>query len=91
MTAGVLDQVVATHEALIAQWTQEALFARVGASVAGELVRASKFLLTVGPSAWERPLTCSMGTKKENPTLKNPLDTVSTLSFSGQHLAHPKN
>lgn len=38
MTARVLDQVVASHEALIAEGAQEAFFPRVGASVAGELV-----------------------------------------------------
>lgn len=38
MTAGVLDQVVASHEALIAQGAQEALFPRVGAGVARELI-----------------------------------------------------
>lgn len=38
MTAGVLDQVVAAHEALIAEGAQEAFFPRVGAGVAGELI-----------------------------------------------------
>lgn len=60
MTAGVLDQVVATHEALIAQRAQEAFFSCVGAGVAGELIRAGELLLTVRPGAWEGPLTCSM-------------------------------
>lgn len=34
MATGVLDQVVAAHKALVAQWAQEALFSRVGAGVA---------------------------------------------------------
>lgn len=58
MTAGMLDQVVAAHEALITQWTQEAFFSRVGAGVAGELIGAGKLLLAVGPGAREGPLTC---------------------------------
>lgn len=58
MTAGVLDQVVASHEALIAQGTQEAFLPRVGAGVASQLVRAGKLLLAVAPGAWEGPLTC---------------------------------
>lgn len=65
MTAGVLDQVVASHEALIAQGAQEALFPRVGAGVARELIWAGKLLLTVGPAAREGPLTCSTGAKKK--------------------------
>lgn len=58
VASGVLDQVVATHEALIAQWAQEAFFTGVGAGVAGELIGAGKLLLTVRPGAWEGPLTC---------------------------------
>lgn len=64
MTAGMLDQVVAAHEALITQWTQEAFFSRVGAGVAGELIGAGKLLLAVGPGAREGPLTCSRKAEK---------------------------
>ena len=59
VAAGVLDQVVAAHEALIAEGAQEALLPSVGAGVAGELVGASKLLLAFGPGAGEGPLTCS--------------------------------
>lgn len=59
MAAGVLDQVVAAHETLVAQWAEEALLPSVGAGVAGQLIRAGKLLLAVGPGARERPLTCS--------------------------------
>lgn len=64
MTAGMLNQVVAAHETLIAQWAQEAFLPCVGAGVAGQLIRAGKLLFAVGPGAWEGPLTCSMETKK---------------------------
>lgn len=57
MTAGVLDQVVAAHEALVAQRALEAFFPCVGASVAGELIGAGKLLHTVRPDARERSLT----------------------------------
>lgn len=60
----MLDQVVAAHEALLAQWAQEALFPCVGAGVAGKLIRAGKLLLTVRPGAWEGPLTCSVEAEK---------------------------
>lgn len=59
MAAGVLDQVVAAHEALVAQRALEALLSRVSAGVAGQLVGAGKLLLAVGPGAREGPLTCS--------------------------------
>lgn len=59
VTASVLDQVIAAHEALLAQRALEALLPRVGAGVAGELVGASELLLAVGPGARERPLTCN--------------------------------
>lgn len=58
VTAGVLDQVVAPHEALVAQGAQEALLPSVSASVAGELVGAGKLLLAVGPGARKGSLTC---------------------------------
>lgn len=56
MTTGVLDQVVAPHEAFVAQGAQEALLPRVSASVAGELVRPGELLVAVGPGAREGPL-----------------------------------
>jgi len=57
MTASMLDQVVTAHEAFITQWAQEALLPCVGAGVAGKLIGAGKFLLTVRPGAWKGPLT----------------------------------
>lgn len=59
MAAGVLDQVVAAHKALVTQRAKEALLPCVGAGVAGQLIRAGKLLLAVGPGAREGPLTCS--------------------------------
>ena len=56
---GVLDQVVAAHEALVAQRAEEALLPGVRAGVAGQLVGAGELLLAVGPGARERPLPCS--------------------------------
>lgn len=58
MTAGVLDQVVTAHEALVAQGAQEALLPRVRAGVAGELVGAGELLLAVGPGTGEGSLPC---------------------------------
>lgn len=54
----MLDQVVAPHEALVAQGAQEALLSRVGASVAGQLVGAGELLLAVRPGAREGSLSC---------------------------------
>lgn len=59
VAAGVLDQVVAAHEALVAQRAQEALLPGVGAGVAGQLVGAGELLLAFGPGAGEGPLACS--------------------------------
>lgn len=58
VAAGMLDQVITAHEALVAQWAQKALLPCVGAGVAGELIGAGKLLLTFRPGAWERPLAC---------------------------------
>lgn len=55
--AGVLRQVVAPHEALVAHGAVEALLARVRAVVARQLVGAGELLATVGPGALEGPLT----------------------------------
>lgn len=68
VTPGVLDQVVAPHEALVAQGAQEALLPRVGASVAGELVRAGELLLAVRPGAREGPLPCRTHTHTHSVT-----------------------
>lgn len=56
VTPGVLDQMVAAHEALVAQRAQEAFFSRVCAGVAGQLVRTGELLVAVGPGAWKGPL-----------------------------------
>lgn len=81
MTTGVLDQVVATHEALIAQWAQEAFFSCVGAGVAGELIGAGKLLLTVRPGAWEGPLTCSMETEESRDNHYPPCHRAITIQL----------
>lgn len=54
----MLDQVVAPHEALVAQGAQEALLSCVSASMAGELVGAGELLLAVRPGAREGSLPC---------------------------------
>lgn len=69
VTAGVLDQVVAPHEALVTQGAQEALLPSVGAGVAGELVGAGELLLTVGPGAGEGSLTCTTDTSYHHVTI----------------------
>lgn len=58
VAAGVLHQVVAAHEALVAQRAAELLLACVRAVVACQLVRAGKLLGAVRPGAGERALTC---------------------------------
>lgn len=65
VAAGVLDQVVASHETLVAQWAEEALFPGVCAGVAGQLVGAGKLLVAVGPGAGERPLAYSRGKQRD--------------------------
>lgn len=50
---------IAAHEALVAQWAQEAFLSCVGAGVAGKLIGAGKLLLAVRPGAREGSLTCS--------------------------------
>lgn len=86
VTAGVLDQVVAAHEALITQWAQEAFLPCVGAGVAGELIRAGKFLLTVRPGAREGSLTCNMEAEKKGEPFTTLLFTNSlNLKSTGKH------
>lgn len=57
VSPGVLRQVVAPHEALLAHGTVEALLARVRAVVARQLVRPGELLAAVGPGALEGTLT----------------------------------
>lgn len=57
MPAGVLYEVVTAHEALVAEWAQEAFLACVGAQVSGQLVGTGKLLFAVGPGARKGPLT----------------------------------
>lgn len=59
MAARVLHEVVAAHEALVAKRAAELLLPRVGAVVAGQLVRPGELLTAVGPSTWERPFSCN--------------------------------
>lgn len=58
MAPGVLHQVVAAHEALVAKWAAKFLLSSVGPVVAGQLIGTGKFLTAVGPGAWEGPFTC---------------------------------
>lgn len=57
MAACVLGQVVAAHEALLADGAAELLLARVCAVVPCQLVRARKLLVAVLPAAGKGPLT----------------------------------
>lgn len=59
VAACMLDQVVTAHEAFGTKRALEALLTRMSAQVTCQLVGASKFLLAVGPGAWERPFTCN--------------------------------
>lgn len=63
MAAGVLHQVVAAHEAFVAKGATELLFPRVGAVVAGQLIRPGKLLTAVRPGAWEGSFSCKTRTK----------------------------
>lgn len=58
MAPGMLGQVVAAHEALVADGTAELLLAGVRAVVSRQLVRARELLAAVLPAAGEGPLTC---------------------------------
>lgn len=58
VAASMLHQVVAPHEALVAQWAAELLFSCMCAVVACQLIRASKFLTAVGPGAREGSFSC---------------------------------
>lgn len=59
VAAGVLHQVVAAHETLVAQRALKLLLSRVGAVVASQLIGAGKLLTAVRPGTWERPLSCN--------------------------------
>lgn len=54
----MLRQVVAPHEALLADGAAELLLARVRAIVSGQLVGARELLVALLPAAGEGPLTC---------------------------------
>lgn len=58
MSARVLGEVVAAHEAGVAQRAREVLLARVGARVPGQFVRPGEPLAALGPGAGEGALTC---------------------------------
>lgn len=58
VAARVLGQVVAAHEALLADGAAELLLARVRAVVPRQLVGARELLVAVLPAAGEGPLTC---------------------------------
>lgn len=57
VAAGMLGQVVAPHEALLAEGTAELLLTSVGSVVPRQLVRAGELLKAVGPRAGEWSLT----------------------------------
>lgn len=56
MATGVLGEVVAAHEALLADGAAELLLPGVGAVVPGELIGPGKLLTAVLPAAGEGPL-----------------------------------
>lgn len=58
VAAGVLGQVVAPHEPLLAEGAPELLLASVGSVVPRQLVRAGELFKAVGPRAGEWSLTC---------------------------------
>jgi len=58
VAAGVLRQVVAPHEPLLAERAPELFLAGVGSVVPGQLVGAGELFKAVGPCAGERSLTC---------------------------------
>lgn len=58
MATRVFRQVVAPHEALLADGAAELLLARVRAVVPRQLVRACELLVALLPAAGEGPLTC---------------------------------
>lgn len=76
VAAGVLHQVVAAHEALVAQRAAELLLARVRAVVASQLVRAGKLLGAVGPGAGERALTCAKEQEKDKVSVFQPFSPI---------------
>lgn len=54
----MLRQVVAPHEALLAERAPKLLLAGVGAVVPGQLIGAGELFKAVGPRAGERTLAC---------------------------------
>lgn len=58
MSPCVLGEVVAAHKPSVTHRADKLLFARVRSPMPGELVRASKFLITAFPVAAERFLSC---------------------------------
>lgn len=74
VAAGVLRQVVAPHEALLADGAAELLLARVRAVVPRQLVRARELLVAFLPAAGEGPLTCGRPgaevTSRSHPTVR---------------------
>lgn len=58
VAAGVLGQMVAPHESLLAQGAPELFLTSVGSVVPRELVRAGELFKAVRPRAGEWSLTC---------------------------------
>lgn len=58
MATGMLRQVVAAHEPLLAEGAAELLLSSVSAVVPGQLIGASKLLVAFLPAAFKRPLSC---------------------------------
>lgn len=59
VAAGVLHQMVTAHEALVTKRTLKLLFSRVGAVVAGQLIRTGELLTAVRPGTREGPFSCN--------------------------------
>lgn len=72
VTARVLRQVVAAHEALLADGAAELLLTRVRTVVPGQLVGARKLLVAVLPATGEGPLTCGATGESISPILALP-------------------
>lgn len=73
MAPSVLHQVVAAHEALVAEGAAELLLPGVGAVVAGELVRAGELLAAFGPGARKGPLACKIQTGRMSNDVSTPV------------------
>lgn len=58
MSPGMFGEMVAPHEALVAEGAVETLLPSVSAVVPGKFIRTGELLPTAGPGAFKRTLTC---------------------------------